>query len=235
MKRTRILALLLAAVLLIGVFVACDSSKPEETTTQTTTKKTTTTLPVDPPPDVPEVVVEKPITGEEWRAWHDAMQTIPGVAPEVDLPVVWGDGAPEHLFDGKDGVINTDEETKLGGGDASGVVNLSFQAPNSKLIAYTFITGNDSGTKDDCMNRTASSWTLYGSKTGEDGTWVELDVVEDAGIVETPRTPYGYTIDTDKQCEYSFYYFEFTFGIDNTLTTLQYNELYLYTTPVAAE
>ena len=156
------------------------------------------------------------------------MALVNGLNPKVDLPVVWGDGAPENVFDGKDGLINPDEETKLDGGDANGTVILDFQAPNSKLIAYTFVTGNDTGVGD-ALKRSPSAWILYGSKT-EDGEYVELDVVDDAGLVETPHTPFGYSIDADKQGEYSFYRIEFTFGINDTLRVLQLNEIYLYTT-----
>ena len=231
MKHLRIIALILSILIVCSLAVACgpaDEKAEDTNTTTTTTKKTTTTTKLDLEiPDDPEIVPEKPVTGEDWRAWHDSMSTVQGLNPSVSgLPVVWNDGAVENVFDGKDGVINTEEQTKLGGGDSGGVVTLSFQAPNSTLIAYTLITGNDTGVND-VKDRTPGSWILYGATT-EDGEYVELDVVDDGAMVETPATPFGYTIDADKQGEYSFYKIEFNFGVNGTLNVIQLNEIYLY-------
>ena len=233
MKLIKITALALACLMCCTAFTACNGDKKDEdttTTATTTTKKTTTTTTLnldDIIPDDPELPAEKPVTGEAWLEWHNSMTTVQGLNPSVTgLPVIWGDGAVENIFDGKDGVINTEEQTKLGGGDSGGTVTLDFQTAPSTLIAYTLITGNDTGVGD-VTKRTPSAWILYGAKT-EDGEYVELDVVDDASIEETPATPFGYTIDADKQGEYSFYRIEFNFGMGETLRVLQLNEIYLY-------
>ena len=227
----KIIALILALVMVAALFVACNETPAEDgatTTTTTTTKKTTTTPEKPDEPEEPDPDPETPITGEDWTAWHESMQTVPGLEAAADIPTVWGDGTVTNVFDGIDGYYNKNEEgkgTKLGGGDInSGVVNLTFEAPNSKLIAYTLITGGDSG---DYPGRTCNEWTLYGwDETASD--WVVIDYVYDGAMQDVNATPFGYTIDEDKQATYSSYKFEFAFGVDYPLTVLQLDEIYLY-------
>ena len=225
----KIIALVLAMVMLAALFVACGETATEDettTTTTTTTKKTTTTPEKPDEPEVPDPDPETPVTGDDWTAWHESMQTVPGLNAVADIPTVWGDGTVTNVFDGADGYYNTDTAgTKLGGGDISGgSVTLTFDAPDSKLIAYTIVTGGDSG---DYPGRTCNEWTLYGWDDAA-SDWVVIDYVYDGAMQDVNATPFGYSIDADKQATYSSYKFEFTFGVSGPITVLQLNEIYLY-------
>ena len=73
-------------------------------------------------------------------------------------------------------------------------------------------------------------WYVYGSNSADaaEDEWVMLDYVFDGATEDVNSTPFGYTIDEDKQGEYTFYKFQFTFGVSYSLTIYQLNELYLY-------
>lgn len=234
MKQIRILALIMALILVTSFAIACSSNEKTDGTTSATTVKTTPKVTTDGSIEIPpeeNITPETPVTDDAFTAWHEGFTVVPGLNPKCDLPTVWGDGTITNIFDGKDGYFNTtDAATKLGGGDASGLVTLTFEAPNSTLVAYSFILGNDSG---DNTGRSPEAWCFYGCNvdpaTAQDDDWKLIDEVQISGIVDKNAAPFGYTIDTDKQATYSYYKIEFYENLGGSaINVLQLNEMYLY-------
>lgn len=240
MKQLRLISLILAILMIAAVAFSCSSDDKEGSDGTTTVKATTTTPKVTTTADTKgddtlptiDMTPENPVTGDAFIEWHNSFNVVNGLEPTVTgLPVVWGDGTVTNIFDGKDGLINTDEAgTKLGGGDASGLITLFFEAPDSTLVAYAFVTGGDSGTEH---GRTPEAWTLYGSNVAPgvavDTDWHVLDEVYVSGMEDADATGYGYEIDADKQGTYSYYKVEFTEVLGgDPIRVLQLNEMYLY-------
>ena len=75
-------------------------------------------------------------------------------------------------------------------------------------------------------------WTVYGTNvdpaTATDEDWVVVDDVFEGSLEDVDFTPYGYTIDEDKQGEYQYYKFYFTYGVAYHLGAFQLCEIYLY-------
>lgn len=235
MKHLRLISLIMAILMIASFAFACTSEDEKDNNTQaaTTTKATTTKKPVaNPTGDVPPTVdltPETPVTGDEFLEWHNSMQTVIALNPTTNV-VAWGDSPFANLFDGKDGFVNADEQgTKFGGGDAS-PMEIYFEAPNTKLIAYAFVTGYDN---PDFPGRTPETWTLYGStKAPADATdddWKVLDDVIVSGMVESGNTPFGFTIDEANQGTYSYYKIVISEKLGGgSIVQIGLNQLYLY-------
>ena len=236
MKALRIIALIMAILMVASFAVACNGSG-EETTTTTTTKKTTTTAALPPPieDDEEDPESETPITGDEFEAWHNSFTTATIIGVTSDVNPYNDKETVENMIDQIDGFFVTDGEiTKHAGTTNGGEANIIFEvAPGTKLVAYSLVTGADSGTYD----RTPGMWTVYGSNKADatDEEWVMIDDVFDGATQAVDSTPYGYTIDEASQGEYTYYRFQFTFGITGGLGAFQLNEMYLYTAGTVSE
>ncbi len=236
MKNIKVVALLLAAIMVFSVvFVSCSSDNDKSNQT-TTPKKTGNILPEQPenPPDnelPPPPDPETPVTGDEFEAWHNSKTAVTILEVTSDDLTPYGEGESfDKLFDGEDGFL-TSSSTKLGGRTTTGNVTLVVTCPAStKLGAYAFVTGNDSGS----YQRTPGAWILYGTNTdpatATDADWKVLDDVKNGATEDVNLTPYGYTIDAANQAEYTYYKIVFSIGAGLTygLTELQLSELYLY-------
>ena len=141
MKHLRVIAMILAILMVASVAMACNNSGDTDATTTTTTssKKTTTTLPPPPDDDLDDEdeQAETPITGEEFQAWHDSFGRATIIEYTTDLTPFKDEEGIEYLFDGKDGCINADEAfTKLAGKTAGGETSITVTvAPGTKLVA----------------------------------------------------------------------------------------------------
>lgn len=185
-------------------------------------------------PETPEDKYETPITGESAEEFHSSHKTA-----TVDISSIktenfseWGDGAPERLFDGDDGLFNPDSTvggngrgTKLGGSVRDNVMILEFSTDKAvTLEAYAFVTGNDSA---DYHERSPEAWTLFGSEDGE--RWFVIDSVSHSGIVAEDHGFFGYTVDAENMRACRYYRFEFTRACaSDGISAIQFNECYLY-------
>ncbi len=236
MKLVRIIALVLALLTVMSFAVACNNEDPKETTTTTTTKKTTTLPPApDHDPDLPpDPDPETPITGEEFDAWHNSFDTPIMLNKSTDITPFNENEGLDFLFDGMDGYFgDASSATKLAGSCSGGVATITVEfAKAEKIVAYSIITGGDAAT----YGRTPEEWYIYGSQTGEDDSWTELDYVYDGSTENADATPYGYTIDADKQGEYKFYKYECVCLVDGgSVGQFQLNEMYFYITKATVE
>ena len=229
MKALRIIALIMAILMVASFAVACNGSG-EDATTTTTTKKTTTTKPLPPPLDdeEPDPDPETPITGDEFEAWHYSFDPATIIGVTSDVTPYKAEEDVQYIMDQIDGFFVTDGDiTKHAGTTTGAEANVIFEvAPGTKLVAYALVTGGDSAS----YQRTPGMWYVYGSNSADaaEDEWVMLDYVFDGATEDVNSTPFGYTIDEDKQGEYTFYKFQFTFGVSYSLTNYQLNELYLY-------
>ena len=234
MKHLRVIAMILAILMVASVAMACNNSGDTDATTTTTTssKKTTTTLPPPPDDDLDEEEYEAdtPITGEEFQAWHDSFGKATIIEFTSDVNQFNEQEAVEFMFDGADGCINADvAATKHAGGTNNSEANIVITvAPGTKLVAYSLITGADAAE----WGRTPSEWKVFATNvdpaTATEDDWTEIDYVFEGNTANENSTPYGYTVDEDKQGEYTYYKFQFLFGIGTTLSQFQLNEMYLY-------
>ena len=168
-----------------------------------------------------------PVKGHQARAFHNGFNLISVVNGSVETEGLstWDDGASTNLFDKADGFFNTyAEETKIGGNTNASIVTIKFKINKAKIVAYAFITGNDSAT---WTGRTPTSWVLYGSNDGK--KWEEVDRVTDAGTEDLNREYFGYNVDYNKQKTYTYLKFEFTRTTGSVFEQFQLNECYLYT------
>ena len=188
MKFTKILALLLAAVMLVSI-VACgkDDNKPA-TTTAAQGGEGTQPQGGD---DNPAVTPETPATG-------DALTTLLAKALPQNTKVgnlknkgyeVAEGSEVEYLFDSD---LTTGLKATLAEGNT-----LTFKLTlKTTLVAYAVYSGATAPT----------AWTLQASSDGS--TWVDLDVVGQSNAVANAGA--GYEIDADKVAQYAYYKFVFT-------------------------
>lgn len=185
-------------------------------------------VPAQPPRDEdPEAPADTPVTGADFDEWFGARETVSVLGASAAGFTFWGDGALEHLYDGRDGYTSAEEWTKMGGGAQRGSFVILEVEPDTEVTAYALITANDSATYE----RTPGSWRVYATNTdpesaGEDD-WTVIDYVYDGGTRHADFTPFGYTIDEDKSGEYRYYKFEFLYGVEENLAAIQLCELWL--------
>jgi len=242
MKTLRIIAVLLAVLLVASIALTACTTTEEETSETTTTTATEDPTPSTTGDDATaddttgddgedgddEPPAETPVRAEgadEFVAQYTQVHVVTNEEEEGAIYTenfsAWNaaEDAP-NLFDGKDGFFNPDEETKMGGG-LSGVITLYFKTAEAvTLKAYAFISGNDSATY---TGRNPVEWTLRGSTDQEN--WVDLDYVYDGAMEDVDHDFFGYTIDDDKQGSYQFYQLEITYTVSGGM---QINEMYLY-------
>lgn len=231
-KTLRIFSLLLAIFMLAAIVAACGDKKDPDGTTTTTAApaNSTTTLTqkiteaVTTTAEEIEIPIktETPAIGDDADKFDETYNKITVVEGSVQTEGYnsWNaaEQGADRLFDGTD--------NKMGGDVAGGVLKVTFQIEPAKLAAYVLVTGGDS---DVWTGRTPTAWVLRGSNDGT--TWTDIDVVEDSAMEDIGNQSYGYTVDADKQAEYTYLQFEFTESTNITQGFVQFqlNELKLYT------
>lgn len=251
MKSLKLVALLVAIVMLVSVVAACGDKKTDDTTTTaagTTAAPGTTNAPeattvapgTDPAgedPDDGDPEPETPVTGDDADAFHNQFTVVNVLVDTIETDesfAPWGDGSAAQLFDGADGFFNLDDaETKMGGGTSTIDMTIKFQIEKAKIVGYAFVTGNDSATY---KGRTPCVWTIYGCATNSDNDddWKVIDLVENAGTHNEDHQYFGYSVDSDKQAEYEWIKIVFEGNLTDEeeiglMGAIQLNEMYLYT------
>lgn len=232
MKNLRVIALLLAALMLVSVvLVSCAKDEPgSATTTPANTKKTTAPLPdrpdgpsedgLDDPPEP-----ENPVTGDDFEAWAEQFTKVQIIGVETQGFNAYGDAETAEK------ICDDDLTTKMAGTSPLGEITITFECPSSTIAAYAFYTANDSNSYE----RTPGAWILYGSTKApgeaKDEDWRILDDVKNGGTDNVADTPFGYEIDAANQGAYSYYKIVFKVGVNYEygLTNFQLSEFLFYT------
>ncbi len=87
-------------------------------------------------------------------------------------------------------------------------------------LAYSFTSGNDN---EKYPGRYPSAWTLYGSTTGEDGSWKVIDRQSDASFADVNYAEFQF--DIQDPAPYQYYKIDFT---DLPNGNMQFSEFDLY-------
>ncbi len=232
--------LLLAAMLVTSVAAAsCASDDSSSSTTAaattatpaaTTAQPTVTQDPANTTEEEPEPDAETPLIDEEVQ---QLMDTKTCLNDKIDMESLVSEGATfwndetegyAQLFDG----IYTDADfTEAGQGKMGGGITSAYfyfdMTEQVKISDYVLVSGNDNS---QYPGRNPVAWYIYATndKTQDLEEWTILDYVYDGSMADADFTPFGYSIDEDKQGEYQYYcwFVEYTGG------SLQVCELLLY-------
>lgn len=152
------------------------------------------------------VMVDAPMSAELANVSIYGTEAEETVVPTSKIELI--SGPKSGKSEGYEKLFDNDTKTKyyhnIANDGAIVPIILKVKTPVT-LTGYTLYTANDHTSYN---GRLAKSWVLYGSNTGEDGTWEEISNISDSGLEEINLKPYTYKIDNPK--EYQFYKFEIT-------------------------
>ncbi|MBO4355783.1 MAG: hypothetical protein J5850_02890 [Clostridia bacterium] len=188
MKFTRILAFLLAAVMLVSLISCGKDDKPATTTAAQGDTTTGNAGPDDKTPTTPET----PVTGGDLTAFLAKAFPVSGKINNLrnkGYEVAEGSDAA-NLFD--DDLATTFAATVAEGNTLTWKLSLP-----TTLVGYVMYAGT-----------APKAWTLQGSTDGS--SWTDLDVVGESNMAATAGAGFGYEIDAAAQAVYSYYKLVFT-------------------------
>jgi len=169
------------------------------------------------------VMVDAPVQAELSNISLYGTRAIETIVPNSKIELISGP-KPGHK-EGYENLFDNSLETKYYHNLASDgeLVPIIFKVQYPvRLTAYTLYTANDHETY---TGRLAKAWVLYGSATGEEGSWQAISTITDSGLEEKNFKPYTFII--ENPTEYQYYKLEFTQA--GTNNRLQFAEIILHT------